>query len=71
MNIEIYINVLLVKSKEKVLVSFLPYTSTKEWRFASDSGTLSSEFTGTHGWYWRNLSNEEITIRLILKGEFK
>jgi hypothetical protein len=51
--------------------AFLPYKSVKEWRFESDSGTLRAEFTGTHGWYWRNLSNEEITIKLTLKGNFK
>jgi hypothetical protein len=37
----------------------------------SGSGVLTAEFTGTHGWYWRNLSNDDITIKLTLKGKFQ
>jgi hypothetical protein len=50
---------------------FLPYKTVKEWRQESDDGVITAEFTGTHGWYWKNLSNKEATIRLVLKGNFK
>src|SRR5690606_32279294 len=29
---------------------------------ASDSGTLQAAFDGTHGWFWRNRTNSEVTV---------
>lgn len=51
--------------------AFLPFKSTKTWKFKRDSDTLTAEFTGTHGWYWRNLSNRKIEIELTMKGQFE
>jgi hypothetical protein len=50
---------------------FLPYKTVKEWKQMSDNWNLVAEFTWTHGWYWRNLSNNKATIKLILKGNFE
>ncbi|NDK09451.1 hypothetical protein GW846_01585 [Candidatus Gracilibacteria bacterium] len=50
---------------------FLPYKTVKEGKQSSDEATLTAEFTGTHGWYWRNLSNNKVTITLVSKGNFK
>ncbi|PKL97106.1 MAG: transmembrane anchor protein, partial [Gammaproteobacteria bacterium HGW-Gammaproteobacteria-9] len=27
-------------------------------------------FDGTHGWFWRNRSNSDVTITLKTKGEY-
>jgi len=50
---------------------FLPYKTVKEWKQSSDEATLTAEFTWTHGWYWRNLSNNKVTITLVSKWNFK
>ncbi len=50
---------------------FLPYKTVKEWKQMSDNWKLVAEFTWTHGWYWRNLSNNKATIKLSLKGNFE
>lgn len=50
---------------------FLPFKSTKTGKYQRDSWTIIAEFTGTHGWYWRNLSNETIQIELTMKGQFE
>ena len=34
-------------------------------------GTFTAPFTGKHGWYFKNLSNKEITITIILKGQYQ
>jgi len=34
-------------------------------------GTLTTPFSGSHGWYWRNDSNTAITITLNTKGLYK
>ncbi len=35
-----------------------------------DSGTLIAEFDGKHGWFWRNRSEDTITITLKTQGEY-
>ena len=35
------------------------------------SGTLTSSFEGTHGWYWKNNSRSPITINLKVKGDYQ
>lgn len=37
---------------------------------ASADGTLTAEFEGTHGWYWKNDSASPVEITLKLKGEY-
>lgn len=34
-------------------------------------GTFTAPFTGKHGWYFKNLSDQEITIIIKLQGQFK
>lgn len=35
------------------------------------SGSVETPFTGTHGWYWKNSSNQSVTIELKLRGEYQ
>lgn len=50
---------------------FLPYKTVKDWKQNSDGWNIVAEFTWTHGWYWRNLSNNEMTVKLSLNGTFE
>jgi hypothetical protein len=34
-------------------------------------GTFTAPFKGKHGWYFKNLSNKEITITIKLEGQYK
>jgi hypothetical protein len=36
----------------------------------SDSGELTAPFDGDHGWFWRNKSNADVTIKLKTSGEY-
>jgi hypothetical protein len=38
---------------------------------ASDSGTLQAAFDGTHGWFWRNRTNVEVTVTLKTSGDYQ
>lgn len=33
-------------------------------------GSFTVPFTGSHGWYWRNNSDEDINVQLIIEGEY-
>jgi hypothetical protein len=46
------------------------YAQTYELRQAMSeaSGTLNAPFSGIHGWYWENLSDQEITVTLTTAG---
>lgn len=35
----------------------------------SDEGKITAAFDGSHGWYWRNRSSENVTINLSVSGE--
>lgn len=37
---------------------------------SGDSGTLEAAFDGTHGWFWRNRSNAEVTVTLKTSGDY-
>jgi len=37
----------------------------------SDEGTLTAEFDGKHGWFWRNRSSEVVSIKLEVSGDFQ
>ncbi|WP_062268323.1 hypothetical protein [Endozoicomonas arenosclerae] len=39
-------------------------------KVTKDSGTLTAEFDGKHGWFWRNRSRETVTLTLNVEGEF-
>lgn len=47
------------------------FKSYKQSTSSSDKGTLVAPFMGTHGWYWKNTSLEDITIYLLIEGEYK
>ncbi len=36
----------------------------------SDSGDLVANFDGSHGWFWRNRTNGDVTITLKTSGEY-
>ena len=46
------------------------YAQTYELRPATSeaSGTLTAPFSGIHGWFWENLSDQEITVTLTTAG---
>jgi hypothetical protein len=33
-------------------------------------GSFTSPFTGSHGWYWKNTSDQPVAIQLIVKGQY-
>ena len=33
-------------------------------------GELTAKFDGRHGWFWRNRSDENVTLTLKVKGEY-
>ncbi len=47
------------------------FRSFKKSTAAAESGTLVTEFAGTHGWYWKNKSLDPVTITLKIMGEYK
>lgn len=47
------------------------YAQTYEKNQASQaSGTLTAPFSGIHGWYWENLSDQAITVILTTAGYY-
>lgn len=47
------------------------YAQTYEKAQASQaSGTLTAPFSGIHGWYWENLSDQAITVTLTTSGYY-
>ena len=34
-------------------------------------GSFTAPFNGSHGWYWKNTSNNPVAIQLILNGQFQ
>jgi len=46
-------------------------TSYKKGReVASDSGTLTAAYDGSHGWFWRNRGSRDVTITLKTNGAY-
>jgi len=33
-------------------------------------GSFTAPFTGSHGWYWKNKSDKDITIQLFFNGDY-
>jgi methionine-rich copper-binding protein CopC len=38
---------------------------------ATDRGVLKAAFDGSHGWTWRNIGKEAVTVTLRVKGDYK
>jgi hypothetical protein len=47
---------------------FHSYSKGKQVK--GDNGEFTAIFDGTHGWFWRNRSNSDVTITLKTKGEY-
>ncbi|MDC9724778.1 MAG: HupE/UreJ family protein [Gammaproteobacteria bacterium] len=47
------------------------FESYKEHTDSQASGTLTTPFAGTHGWYWKNDSQRPVTITLNIKGVYQ
>lgn len=47
---------------------FHSYSKAKQVK--GDKGEFSAIFDGTHGWFWRNRSNKDVTITLKTTGEY-
>ena len=35
---------------------------------SQSGGSLKAPFTGTHGWYWKNTTDNPVTIKLRVSG---
>lgn len=42
----------------------------KDQQVKGDKGEFTAIFDGTHGWFWRNRSNQDVTITLKTTGEY-
>ena len=51
--------------------SSVNYHIYKKGTSAAEQGTLTAEFDGNHGWYWKNRSSEAITITLKATGAYQ
>lgn len=47
------------------------FKSFKESTQSESSGTLIAPFTGVHGWYWQNKTNNPVSIDLKTRGQYK
>ncbi len=47
------------------------FKSYKETTANTSSGTLTTPFKGTHGWYWANKTSKPITVILKAVGDYK
>jgi hypothetical protein len=48
--------------------AYLPFKSYEIRTDVKASGSLTTEFMGTHGWYWRNDSDTPVTVTLTAAG---
>ena len=46
------------------------HSYSKAKQVKADKGQFTAIFDGTHGWFWRNRSNKDVTITLKTKGEY-
>lgn len=46
------------------------HSYSKAKQVKADKGQFTAIFDGTHGWFWRNRSNQDVTITLKTKGEY-
>lgn len=47
------------------------HTYGKSNGVGSDSGVLIAAFDGNHGWYWRNVGEDSVTVTLHTRGEYQ
>ncbi|PCE63041.1 hypothetical protein [Sediminicola luteus] len=47
------------------------YRTYSKGKAQSDAGTEEMPYLGSHGWYWKNESDQDITISLQTKGRYK
>lgn len=47
------------------------FKSFKKSTSSQDSGTLTTSFAGTHGWYWKNNTHSPVMITLKVKGNYQ
>ena len=47
------------------------FKSFKESTDNQSSGALSVPFTGSHGWYWENKSNQAVVVNLKTRGSYR
>lgn len=52
---------------KKLKINYHNYSKGSETR---KSGKITAAFDGSHGWFWRNRTNENITITLKTNGEY-
>ncbi|MBO1895782.1 hypothetical protein HNW13_008335 [Shewanella sp. BF02_Schw] len=38
---------------------------------AEMKGSFTAPFAGSHGWYWKNTSTQPVTVKLLVKGQYK
>ena len=43
----------------------------KEKQQSAGQGTLVAQFEGTHGWYWQNMSEEDVTVTVDVSGFYQ
>ena len=43
----------------------------KEKQQTVGQGTLIAQFEGTHGWYWQNMSEEDVTVTVDVSGFYE
>ncbi len=48
-----------------------PFESYDKGEALADDGALVASFTGSHGWYWENLTNETLFIDLTISGIYE
>lgn len=46
------------------------HSYSKAKQVKGEKGEFTAIFDGTHGWFWRNRSNRDVTITLKTKGEY-
>ena len=47
------------------------HSYNKERQIQKGTGTLVAAFDGTHGWFWRNRTNKDITLQRTTTGEYQ
>lgn len=46
------------------------FTRHRNGNLATDAGTLVAPFDGRHGWYWRNDGDRDVTLTLVMRGQY-
>lgn len=47
------------------------HSYSKERQIQKSIGTLVAAFDGSHGWFWRNRTNRDVTLQLTTTGEYQ